>query len=148
MLTLAVVTSIAAEFRRQYLLLLNGLQDLCCPPIWTQQVMSSLSLLASSAKQTPLYSSPGFQSLLFPSFTWHHIIITSSELPVCAKSTIWTDTSTCHLSGLYSACVMLSQVVFYFQRVSVSRTPSRRLVAKCVCMWQVYPKQTDIMSTV
>jgi len=36
--------------------------------------------------------------------------------------------------------VLLSQVVFYFQRVSVSRTPSRRLVAKCVCMWQVYPK--------
>ena len=34
--TLAVVISIAAEFRRQYLLLLNGLQDL-----WTQQVTSS-----------------------------------------------------------------------------------------------------------
>lgn len=36
-LTLAVVISIAAKFRRQYLLLLNGLQDL-----WTQQVTSSL----------------------------------------------------------------------------------------------------------
>lgn len=46
-LTLAVVISIAAEFRRQYRLFLNGLQDL-----WTQQVMSSHSthLLASSAK--------------------------------------------------------------------------------------------------
>ena len=36
-LTLAVVISTAAEFRRQYLLLLSGLQDL-----WTQQVTSSL----------------------------------------------------------------------------------------------------------
>ena len=46
---LAVVISIAAKFKRQYHLLLSNLQHLCCPLVWTQQVRSSICLLANSA---------------------------------------------------------------------------------------------------